>query len=343
MSRSKRRFKTSRLKKTLLFRCVVIPLCSVCFIACSWVLQKLPPRGIYGCGRSVGLLLWLLSSKRRKITLRNLEIAFGDQYTLAERRGIARQSMQHFCITALEVFLMPRYGGATWQTLVSMTPEQRAILATLREHRGPVAVHTGHFGSWEFCTGVSSYCARPMAVVYRPLELDIADARIGQLRSSQGVRVYAKKGALKGYLQTLKNNEWLGVTADQNAGTSTAFIDFFGVPAATELSYFQLYLRFETMVAAIFLARDGFRFQFHLAGLDIFTINRDADPDAESRRFGQWYMDCLEKAVRAHPEQYNWMHRRWRSRPQDAAPMYKDLDRPLATAAQVATASEAAR
>ena len=329
MSRTKRRFKTSRLKKTAIFRYFVMPLATVWFIGFSFVMKRLPPRCIYWSGRFFGLIVWMSSAKRRNIALRNLEIAFGNGYTVKERRRIARRSVQHFCITALEVFLLPRYVGDAWMKRVNLTDEQREKFNIMAAHKGPVALHTGHMGSWEFSTGIINYTRRPLAAVYRPLELPAADREIRCLRMSQGIKVYAKKGALRGYVKTLKNNEWLGVIADQNAGSDAEFVNFFGVPAATEAGYFTLYSRFDTLICSFFMIRDGFRFKYSLEGLCLTKIEREADPAAEKMRLAQWYMNCLEKVVRAHPEQYNWLHRRWRSRPAGVPSLYKNLGQPL--------------
>lgn len=329
MRRSRATFKTSHLKRTALFKYFVIPVTTFLFRGIARLMGVLPPRGVYAVARSFGLLIWYAGAKRRKIAIRNLEIAFGDEYSPKERRRIARRSVQHFSMTAFDVFLLPRYRGDDWRARVTFTDEQKATLDRLAAHTGPVAFHNAHMGSWEFSTGVANYMGKTLGVVYRPLEFAPIDEEIRRLRTSQGVRAYAKKGALKGYLKTLKNNEWLGVIADQNAGRNAAFVDFFGVPASTEASYFPLYFRFDTLACAGFAIREGFDFRFRIDGLYTTAIDRSADPLDESMRLAQWYMACVENAVRKHPEQHNWMHKRWRSRPNGAPSLYENLGKPL--------------
>lgn len=327
--RKKRRFKSSQLNNKRLYQLTVVPVLVLLFKSFKAAVEILPAGVVYCLGRGFGLVLWYASKRRRRIATRNLEIAFGDVYTRNERRRIARQSMQHFCLTALDVFLLPRYSGEKWWDIVSMTDEQRNQMRSLEKHPGAVALHSGHLGSWEIITEISTVCKRKLAIVYRALDLPQIDAEVRRLRTQAGHRAYEKRGAFKGYMQSLKKNEWLGIVADQNAGSRAAFLRFFNVPAATEVSYFPLLLRFNTRIVAVFAIRDNFRFKFHWHGFYEIEPDFTADRRQESLRLGQWYNDCVEEVARAHPEQYCWMHRRWKSRPQNAPLLYNDLSSPL--------------
>ncbi|MFW6413723.1 MAG: lysophospholipid acyltransferase family protein [Verrucomicrobiota bacterium] len=325
----KRRFKSSKLNKNRIYRITAVPLLVLTFKIFKGIITALPVRAVYRLGKILGLVAWYASKRRRRIAERNLEIAFGDDYNRKERRTIARKSMQHFCLTALDVFLLPRYKGEKWRDIVHLTEEQDEQLQSLAQHPGTVALHTGHLGSWETCSGVAAVSRRKLAIVYRALDIPAIDAEVRKLRTQAGHRAYEKSGALKGYIQSLKNNEWLGIIADQNAGSGAAFLSFFNVPAATEVSYFPLLLRFNTRIVAFFAIRNGFNFNFHCHGFYEITPSKTTDRREESLRLGQWYNDCIEEVVRQHPEQYCWVHRRWKSRPEHAPGLYDNIDQPL--------------
>lgn len=325
MSRNHHRIKTSHLKKSRVFRFVLEPVAGFFFKGFAWLMTHLPPAVVYSFGRGLGWVIWLGSGRRRHIALRNLEIAFGDKYSPRERRCIARHSVQHFTMTALDVFLLPKYSGDKWSKRVTIDDSQKRLLQNAADHDGPVVMQTGHMGSWEFSSGIASYFTKNLTVVYRPLEFAVVDREIRRLRTSHGVRACPKKGVLRGYMKALKANEWVGVIADQNAGRSGAFVNFFGVPASTEASYFPLFQRFNTRIFTLFTIREGFTFRFKLAGIHTTRVNSAADPEDESMRLAQWYMERLEDIVRQYPEQYNWLHQRWRSRPAGAPSLYDDL------------------
>jgi len=328
-AKKKRFFKSSNLKNNLFVRFTVFPVIFVLFKLLKSLISILPSRLVYLIGRFLGLIVWVSSRRRRLIALRNLEIAFGDHYTPKQRRRIARRSVQHFCLTGLDIFLLPRYWGDKWRQVVNLTDAQEAQLKSLTEYQGSAALQTGHLGSWELASGLASYCNRQISIVYRPLDIPAVDAEVRKLRTSCGHKAYEKQGALKGYMRALKKNEWLGIVADQNAGSRSAFLSFFGTPAATEVSYFPLYLKFNTKVFAVFAIRDGFNFRFHLHGLYEITPDHDADKVEESLRLGQWYNDCIEEVARSHPEQYCWMHKRWRSRPDKTPDLYNKINQPI--------------
>lgn len=327
----KARRKRQRLTDTALFRYVIGPLVFVVYKGCQLICNIMPATVVYGFGRLLGLIGWYASSRRRGVAMRSLEIAFGDDYTIKERRRIGRQSFQHFMLTAMDVLRVPAiHRKGLWRQVVAMTPEEEAFAKGLADHDGPVAFHTAHMGSWEIASGLAAWSGSPCGVVYRPLDIPQLDAEVRRLRAAAGITLHPKRGALRGYVRTLRSNHWLGVIADQNAGSGGAFLNFFGVAASTQISYFPLYQRFQPRIVAVFLLRDGFKPRFHFSKFYTATCDPEANDLAEAMRLGQWYMDSLEDAVRLNPEQYCWAHTRWRSRPHGAPKLYENLGEPLA-------------
>ncbi|OGV65907.1 MAG: hypothetical protein A3K19_07865 [Lentisphaerae bacterium RIFOXYB12_FULL_65_16] len=327
---SRKRRKTSEAVRTPLYRFVVMPVAYALFKLIQLACRVLPPGFCYLVMRAVALAAWYLRPVRRRLVLRNLDIALGDKYTEAERRRIGRQSVQHFFLTGLDLLLAPQYyRDGRWRRFLEITPEQVAFFESMKSYPGPVAFCTGHFGSWEVGHATSGLCGGKLALIYRPLDFAWIEAEIRNIRGFFGNPIIPKKGALRSYMKMMKQNGWIGVIADQNAGTDGGFVSFFGVPVSTEVRHFLLFQRFPTKMTAAFVQREGLRFKFRFRAFFETEIRRDTDERTEAMRLAQWYTDCVQRVVEEAPEQYDWLHRRFRSRPPGAPSLYENLGKPL--------------
>ncbi len=328
--RKKRRKKTLEKIETPLYQYFLLPLSYGFFKLIVLMVERITPAQTYLFARSLALLSWGLSSAHRKRAWRNLEIAYGKRFDLATRKKIAREVVQHFFLTVFDVLLLPRYfTGEKWRQVLKMSPEQEKQLQSLGKHKGPVAFHTGHLGSWEVSAMLATLFKRKLHFVYRPLDHPDVDRDLKKYRTLFGYEAHAKVGALKGYVRALRQNDWLGVIADQNAGRYASYLNFFGVAASTETRYFKLYQRFAPRVVTTFAIREGFSFRFHLEGIFETTPDPEADPEEEALRIGQWYLDCIEEVAKKYPAQYLWTHKRYASRPAGVPSLYSDPDKPL--------------
>jgi KDO2-lipid IV(A) lauroyltransferase len=323
--------KTSAAVRTRFYRYALMPACYAVFKLLQGLFRVLPPGVCYGLGRAVALVLWCLNPRRRRLALRNLEIALGHKYSQPELRRIARLSSQHFVLTLMDLLLVPQYyRDGRWRKIIEVTPAQEAFFDAVARQGRPVAFHTAHFGSWEVAHGLCGLLGHGLALIYRPLDFPQLEAEVRKIRGCFGNDIYPKDGALKGYLKTLRRKGWVGVIADQNAGRAGAFVSFFGIPVATELRHYLLFQRFpETRLICGFVRRDGFRFRFRILGPYEIDMRPGGDEMAEAMRLAQWYTDCLQRAVEETPEQFEWIHRRFRTRPPGAPSLYANLGQPL--------------
>ena len=315
---------------TPLFKWFLLPLTYGMIRQIILFVERLSPSQVYLFARGLALLWHSLSPRHRKTAIRNVEIAYRDRFTPKERKKIARQVVQHFFLTTFDLFILPRYlPNGDWQKIFTMTKEQEAFMQRIMKSDRPVAFHTAHLGSWETMAGLAGIFDRKLHLVYRPLDHPQVDKLLKEMRTRLGNEAHAKKGVLRAYAKALRHGEWIGVIADQNAGRRAAYLDFFGVPASTETSYFPLYQRFKPLIATGFAIRDGFNFKFHIEGFFEEEANTEADATEESMRLGQWYLDCIEKIAKRYPEQYLWTHRRYTSRPGGIPSLYQNLESPL--------------
>lgn len=188
------------------------------------------------------------------------------------------------------------------------------LRAAMARH-GRVLVLTAHLGNWELLAIAHRLTGFPLAVVVRPLDARALNALAERLRRKAGVELLTKRGALRAVLSALHRARMVGVLLDQNASRREGvFVPFFGRPASTSKSLALLATRTRTPVLPIFTCREadgGHRVTIHP------PLEAPETPDAE-RAIIELTMRCneaIEAAVRRTPEQWLWIHRRWRTRP----------------------------
>ena len=156
----------------------------------------------------------------------------------------------------------------------------------------------------------------PCRVVVRPIENRFLNARAAGSRGGEG-GIIAKRGAVRTMLRTLKEGGWVGVMADQNAGRGGVFVPFFGLRASTYAAPAVLAVRADVPLylgAILRLPGRPISFALHLKRLDRSDLGRTQEPEAADRLL-RASMRQLEEYVRLAPGQYNWVHRRWKTRP----------------------------
>lgn len=184
----------------------------------------------------------------------------------------------------------------------------------------PVLLLGGHFGNWEVANGLFGVWGFPMGVVAREMDNPLLDGWFRQYRESFGHRLLQKKGDFDSLLEVLKRGGNVALLGDQDAGSRGLFVDFFGHPASTYKSIALLALEFDALVmvgAAVrlpddFTHRNWARFLIDAEDvIDPRTLT-SGDPVGEITRR---YTSALERMIRRTPEQYFWLHRRWKSEP----------------------------
>ncbi len=265
-------------------------------------------------GRGLGRLAWALHIRRR-IALGNLALAFPD-WTPARRRRIAR-----------EAYANAGAGLADFVGAGALPPDALDRLFVLdgfdrferlfAEGRG-VVVASAHLGPWEL---LAAACARrgiPLNIVTRSLR-GAANRQLVAARAKSGVREIPARGALAAGVQALRRGEVVVNLLDQNMLPRRGiFVDFFGVPACTTPAASIMARRTgaPAIVAVAIHEPDG-RVRLRVDGP--FPIPGGAGPAGEVRAHTQLLCAAIEAQVRAHPEQWLWLHRRWKTRPPPGA------------------------
>ena len=265
----------------------------------------------------LGKVLFLVDSKHRKIALDNLMYAFGHQKSTYEIRCLAKQVFINLVQVVFEV---------GW----SLQLDQRRIVKHFKmdgfrhlkkayEKGKGVLVLTAHCGNWEFLAVVGSMIEYPVSMVVRPLDFKPLDRFFINLRSRFGGKIIPKQRSLRAILRSLDRREMVVLLMDQNVDWyEGVFVDFMGHRACTSKGLALLTLKTGAPVIPVFMVREtsGFRAEF---GPEIFTVKTgDKQKDIEINT--QEYNRVIENFIRRYPDQWFWVHQRWKTKPYQAWP-----------------------
>jgi KDO2-lipid IV(A) lauroyltransferase len=302
-------------RSDLLDRLVYLALRLVSMSAHSW------PVGVnLGIAKLVGSIMYAVDRKHRERALGTLRRSFPDMPANLRER-IARASMQHMCMLAVEVLFTTRLVRVdTFARYVELGNFTEVLKLLLRKEQGLIML-TGHYGNWEILGYVLATIGFPTVSVARPLDNPYVSEFVFGVRERTGQKIIAKKGATQEIVEVLDNHGVVGFIADQNAGSKGLFVDFFGRKASTYKSIALLAMQYEVPVIIGYARRihdDSFLFEVGCQDI-IYPADWKAQ-DEPMKYITQRYTKAIEDMVRADPSQYLWVHRRWKSRPRGEAP-----------------------
>jgi len=262
----------------------------------------------------LGDVMFRLDRRHRRIALGHLERSF-PQWTPARREQVARESMRSLFYMGLEVLLTPSLVRQDrWHRYVTLKDYDQVARLVIQRHTGLVAL-TGHFGNWEIASYISATIGFPGYAVARAIDNPYVNDYIMGVRERTGQRIIYKKGAAEQVEDLLGQGEMVSFVCDQDAGRKGMFVDFFGRKASTFKSIGLMAMQFNVPILLMCCRRIGADFKFEIWPQRLIQPEEWAGRDDPLRWITQEYTRALEEAVRAYPEQYFWVHRRWKHRP----------------------------
>jgi KDO2-lipid IV(A) lauroyltransferase len=260
----------------------------------------------------LSLLFYHIVPRQRMIALHNLRSAFPEK-TDAEIVKIARGVYRTMGIVAAEFFDIPKLTTENIREIVE--PEGLENLQkALAKGRG-VLLFSAHFGNWELEAAAIALLFKPAVVIYRSLDNHVLDSLVFHVRSASGNKPLRKENAMLPMFRTLKKNGMLGILIDQNVDWyEGVFVDYFGRPACTTSGLALLALLSGAPVLPAYLIRlpEGrYRLVIEPEVEVIDTGDRDADVITNTQRFTK----VIENTVRKYPDQWLWVHQRWKTQP----------------------------
>ena len=290
----------------------------------AWIIIKLLgalPRPLArAAGIVLGQLVYVLHPRLRRVGMRNLAVAFPEK-SKSERARILRGEFTSLGRQLAEVCHFPKYTLQNVGKVIVYDGFENYERAFARG-KG-VLFLTAHFGGWELSAFMHSMHGHWMHVVMRPMDNVYLDAMIRRYRTMHGNTTVAKDDFVRGLLGAMKKGEVVGILMDTNMTPPQGiFVDFFGVPACTASGLARIALRTDAAVVPTFTIWDPvlrkYRLRFDPAVSLIRTRDNEADIVANTQLFTRIIEDC----VRQYPEQWLWVHRRWKTRPEGQPSIY---------------------
>ena len=261
-------------------------------------------------------LAWLFAEVlriRRNLVDENLRRAFPEM-SQTERQRLTRRMWEHLFLLVMEVAHAPRKIHETnWRQYVRLKGVRPLVEILLSER--PVVIITGHFGNFELGGYILGLLGYPTYSVARPLDNPYLHQFVDRFRRLTGQHTIPKQGGYDQMLEVLASGGAMAFLADQAAGPKDCWVEFFGHPASTHKAIALLSLQHDAPMAVCYARRLGRPLQFEMVTSAI-ADPRDADDGVASiHALTQWYTTELEQAIRESPDQYWWIHRRWKERP----------------------------
>lgn len=231
-------------------------------------------------------------------------------------RQVALASMQQLAMLPVELLLAPRLITQwTWPRYIELRKLDEAIRILLGR-RGCIML-TGHYGNWELLGFTLATLGFDIVAVMRPLDNEYLNRFLLDRRERSGLRLLYKKGATQSAEDVIESRGALCFIADQNAGSKGLFVEFFGRKASTYKSIGLLAMDLEVPIICGCARRNAEGFRYEICVDRIIRPEEWREQEDPLRWITQEYSKAMEDAIRVAPEQYLWIHRRWKSRPKE--------------------------
>jgi len=273
-------------------------------------------------GFAIGLsqMFYLLHFRLRQVGMRNLAMVFPEK-SQGERARILRGVFVSLGRQLAELCQFPRYTAENVDDVVVYDGLENYEQAYARG-KG-VLFLTAHFGAWELSAFAHSLHGHRVNIVMRPMDNAYLDRLLQSYRTMHGNKVVPKDDFVRGLLAAMKAGETVGILMDTNmTPPQGVFVDFFGIPACTASGLARIALRTDAAVVPGFTIWDEALGRYRLRFDPPFRLIRTGDLEADIVANTQKFTKVIEDYVRKYPDQWLWVHRRWKTRPEGQPPLY---------------------
>ena len=266
------------------------------------------------------LLLYWLSPRLRRIAEQNLRMALPES-TADQRRVICRGVYRSLARLLVECAHYPRLTAINSSQIVRYEGLEHYEAARAQD-RG-VLLLTAHLGAWELGAFAHALRGFPLHIVYRSLDNPWLNRLVNRYRTFSGNRLIEKKDAARSILTALARKETVGILADQNTlPEEGVFVNFFGVPACMTAGIARFALHTGASVVPAFCVWDSGEGKFRIIFGRAVELAPSGDSEEDVRQATQKMASVIERYVRQYPDQWLWIHRRWKTRPPGEPPLY---------------------
>ncbi len=277
------------------------------------LLQMLSYEASMRLANVVAALVYWVDRRHRLVAADNLRHAFPD-LPPGQIDPLVRATYRHFIRLVMTIVHLPRrFHVYSWRRFLEMQGE-RYLAAALLSGR-PVLLVTGHFGNWEMGGYTLGLFGFKTSAIARTLDNEYLDRFLRTFRSRTGQEIVAKHGEIEKIDHLLRADGALATLGDQDAGQRGMYVTFFGRPASTHKAIALLSLQYEAPMVVLGIAHTGEPMRHRLIIQDVIQPEEYAGKPDAVRRVTQRFTTALETLVRQYPEQYLWLHRRWKHQP----------------------------
>jgi len=271
--------------------------------------------------RLAASLLWLRPSLRRA-AMANLRLAF-PEWDHRQRRAVLKGMVRQLGWMGAEFARFPRYTKANIERLVLLDGFEN--FATAQARGKGVLFLTGHMSAWELAPFAQALFGYPLSFLVRAIDNPRVDSLITRHRCLSGNSPIEKNQSARAVLKVLAAGGTVGVLADHNTSlVEGVFVDFFGIPACTTAGLARFALHTDAAVVPGFLHWDAQVRKYRLCFEPAIELARSGDDRTDIRENTQRFTRVIENYVRRYPDQWLWLHRRWKTRPPGELPIYRD-------------------
>jgi len=274
-----------------------------------------------GVGRAMGFIAYASARNLRRTGKRNLELAFPEKSEF-ERRKILRSC---FASLGRQLGFFSQFSNAAPSSLLELIDlEGLEHLEAARAQGRGVILFTGHLGAWELTSLALSLRDHPLSFLVRRIDNPRVEQLVDARRTRFGNRTLDKLSAARSMVRILRSGEVLGLLLDLNTLPEEAiFVDFFGIPASTGFMVAKLALRTEAPIIPIFAPWEEKRKKFVVRVEAPVSIECTGNEDEDVRQLTAKLSLIVENQIRSYPDQWLWIHKRWKTRPPGEPSVYQ--------------------
>lgn len=295
----------------------------VVFETMSFVVGLLSLKGARRLGGSLGKFAFHVLRFREEVTLSNLRRCFPEKSD-AELKQIAAGAFESVGIALMELVWLPRMSLEQMKNEVRF--DRPELVREVHARGNGLLLLTAHFGSWEFLAqGFHVTLGIPLNMLVKTQTNKLVDRSINRRRMLFGNKVIAMETSLREVLRALRDGEVVGIAADQAAPKENVPIEFFGTMVPTHLGPAVLSLKMNSPILAFFPIRqaDG---SYHVSVVQVPSDDLKGQTDENVIELTRRHVKITEDVIRRFPEQWMWMHKRWKHVPAENSPAQQDQD-----------------
>lgn len=275
----------------------------------AWVFRILPKFIIKHLLDLIAWIAYWVDRKHYRIAKANLDLAFGNRKSDAEKERIIRSSFLNMVYNLYEFMVLQHTPFEEMQKKMSVENEE--ILLKLLEGDKPIITVSGHYGCWELSLPYFAMQYKPLTIISRKLNNPYLNKIFTKARHRQQLNMCEKKGAAKCMVKALRSGRVVAVTIDQSIKKSLGVeVNFFGHKAIQVDSPVRLATRLDAVILPLYTIREGFEKHRLIFG-DPVEVKQNMNDD-EIVHCSQKLSDMLEKQIRKRPQDWFWQHRRWK-------------------------------